>query len=561
MITSYTKQHTSWRARIRVSAWRRAFAVTVLAAAPCGCGNGPEPPAPDGQQVARSRHGMVASASPVASRVGAAILEGGGNAVDAAVATAFALGVVEPTMSGLGGRTQMLVRTREGAFYGIDGGTQVPASFRPTSAEPSDSAYGYRTVGIPGTVAALAAALEAHGTLPLARVMAPAISLADSGFPLSEWDAGYLAEAAPRLEEFAGSRRHFLRPDGSPYLPGDRFVQPALARTLGAIAAEGPDVFYRGWIADSIAVDMAAHGGYVTTEDLAAYRVADSRVVRGSYRGYDVVGTYLPASGATTIEILQILENFELAALSWAEWGGMVAQALLLGFEDRVADLESPAAHADSLVSRTWAARRAESIRYPVGTGTLEGPAMPEPAHTTHLSVADGEGGVVALTQSLGPAAGSKVATPELGFLYAATMEYLSVREPGARPWSSQSPLVLLRGGRPAFVLGGAGARRIISALVQVVSRTLDRGLELADAVGAPRMHPSGNTLYVEVRDGAAWSAAERDGLAEFGFEISERDRAAYFARLHGIVVDTLTGDYVGVADPRGSGSAVGVRR
>jgi gamma-glutamyltranspeptidase/glutathione hydrolase len=559
MNTSYTKQHTSWRARLRASAWRRVVAVTVFAAAPCGCGNGHEPPAPGGRQVARSPHGMVASASPVASRVGAEILEGGGNAVDAAVAAAFALGVVEPTMSGLGGRTQMLVRTRDGAFYGIDGGAQVPASYHPTSAEPSDTAYGYGTVGIPGTVAALAAVLEAHGTLSLAQVMEPAIALADSGFPMPEWDAGYLAETAPRLQEFVGSRRHFLRPDGSPYQPGDRFVQPVLARTLRAIARDGPDVFYRGWIADSIAADMAAHGGFVTRQDLAAYRVADSRIVRGSYHGYDVVGTYLPASGATTIEILQILENFDLGALPPAEWGGVVAQALLLGFEDRVADLGPPEAHADSLVSRTWASRRAQAIRSAVGA--LEEPAVREPAHTTHLSVADGEGGVVALTQSLGPAAGSKVATRELGFLYAATMEYLSVREPGARPWSSQSPLVLLREGRPAFVLGGAGARRIISALVEVVSRTLDRGLDFADAVGAPRMHPSGNTLYVEVRDGAAWSQAERDGLAEFGFEISERDRAAYFARLHGIAVDTLTGDYVGVADPRGSGSAAAVRR
>jgi gamma-glutamyltranspeptidase/glutathione hydrolase len=525
----------------------------------------PEHPAYRPDQLARSPHGMVVSGSPLATDVGVQVLESGGNAVDAAVATAFALSVVEPSMSGLGGRTQILLRTAAGAYAGIDGTTEVPAGAPAEPAEEEDL-YGYATIGIPGTVAALAVAHAAHGTRPWAELIAPAIVLAEEGFDLPTRAAERIAGVADQLGEFEGSAHYFLKPDGSPYGGGERLVQLELARTLRAIAEGGADAFYQGWIADSIVADMERGGGFVRRDDLAHYEARRSLVVRGSYRGYELVGTYLPASGATTIEALQILEHFNLTDRAGTpEWLALTAQALLLSFEDRTEDLGTVVEQAHTLVSKEWAATRAEQVEDPraaqsvaMSPGAL---GAAEAAHTTHLSVADGEGGLVALTQSLGPTMGSKVAAGGLGFVYAATMGYLGTLPPGTRPWSSQSPLIVLKDGEPAYVLGAAGARRIISAIVEVVSRVVDEELGLADAMALPRFHPTPAVVYMEGRRAATWSAADMAELASFGFTPEARASAPYFARIHGIEFDELANAYIGVADPRGNGSARGARR
>jgi gamma-glutamyltranspeptidase/glutathione hydrolase len=501
--------------------------------------------------------------------VGVEILERGGNAVDAAVATAFALGVVEPTMSGIGGRTQILIRTASGEFVGIDGTTEVPAA-APRIALVDEDAYGYGTIGIPGTVAALATAHETQGALSWAQVLAPAVALADTGFPLPSREAERIAALAGRLREFDGSAGHFLTADGTPYAAAERFTQPTLARVLRAIASNGPDVFYRGWIADSIAADMARRGGLVTRQDLERYTAHRSTVVRGSYLGFELVGTYLPASGATTIEALHILEQFNLDDRAGsAEWLALVAQALMLSFTDRTAELGTPDEHARTLVSKEWAAQRAADVTDPsavrvpavadlaVGTTT----AWRESDHTTHLSVADGRGGFVALTQSLGPTLGSKVASANLGFLYAATMGYLGALAPSDRPFSSQSPLMILDDGTPVLVLGAAGGRRIISAIVAVVSRLIDEGLPLTDAMAAPRLHPTADTIYVEVRDGTAWTETDVADLRSFGFAVAPRSSPSYFARLHAIAFDPARTTYTGVADARWNGGAGAPRR
>lgn len=527
-----------------------------------------EHPAYRPEQLSRSAHGMVVSGSPLATEVGVQVLESGGNAVDAAVATAFALSVVEPCMSGLGGRTQILLRSREGEFVGIDGTTEVPAGAPSEPAEEEDL-YGYRTIGVPGAVAALAMAHAAHGTRSWAELIAPAIALAEQGFALPPEAADRIAGVAEQLREFEGSSRYFLKPDGQTYAANERLVQPELARTLRAIAEGGADVFYQGWIADSIAADMQRRGGFVGAEDLARYEARRSLVVRGSYRGYDLVGTYLPASGATTIEALHILEQFSLTDRAGTpEWMALTAQALLLSFADRTRELGTAAQGAHTLVSKDWAASRATEVEDPrvvesvvLTPSSQASPAKLEPAHTTHLSVADREGGLVALTQSLGPIMGSKVAAPGLGFVYAATMGYLGSQPPGARPFSSQSPLVVLKDGEPAYVLGAAGARRIISAIVEVVSRVVDEELSLADAMALPRFHPTPEVVYMEGRRAATWSAADMAELASFGFTPEARASAPYFARIHGIEFDALTDAYIGVADPRGNGGARGARR
>ncbi|KPK76472.1 MAG: hypothetical protein AMS25_17425 [Gemmatimonas sp. SM23_52] len=541
----------------------------LLSLAVLSCGpQAPEHPAYGPGQLARSPHGMVVSASPHATNVGVQVLESGGNAVDAAVATAFALSVVEPSKSGLGGRTQILLRTPDGEFAGIDGTTQVPAG-APAEATAEEDLYGYPSIGVPGTVAALAMAHAQYGTRPWAELIAPAIALAESGFALPPQTARRIANAADQLREFEGSSRYFLKPDGTTYAGNERLAQPDLARTLRAIAEGGADAFYRGRIADSIAADMQRHGGFVHAEDLTSYEARRSQVVRGSYRGYDLVGTYLPASGATTIEALHILERFDLSDRAGTPaWVALTAQALLLSFEDRTKDLGAAAEQAQILVSKDWAARRAIEVEDPgvtarvaVRPGGRGAPRVHEPAHTTHLSVTDRDGGLVALTQSLGPSMGSKVAAPGLGFVYAATMGYLGALLPGARPFSSQSPLIVLNEGKPAYVLGGAGGRRIISAIVEVVSRLVDEELSLADAMALPRFHPTPTKIYMEGRRAATWSAADLTELASFGFAAETRDSATYCATIHGIEFAVATRDYIGVADPRWHGGARGPRR
>jgi len=538
----------------------RPIVVAVAVALLGACGGGERmPPEFQPAQVAESAAGMVVSGSPFATAAGVEVLELGGNAVDAAVATAFALGVTEPTMSGLGGRTQLLIRTADGDFVGIDGTTQVP---RTGEVAEVDVDYGYRTIAVPGTVAALLEAHERFGRLTRQSVLAPALRLAEQGFALPAPEAARIAGVAARLAEFPGAARYFLGPDGAPRPPGDRFAQPDLARVLQAIADSGAAVFYSGWIAESIAIDVARGGGFVSIDDLRRYHTQASVVVRDDYRGLDVVGTYLPASGATVMEALNILEQFEPALQPGsAEWVALIAQALELSVADRSAARELPDTHAATLVSDAWAARRAREVVDPrLGAPRRSArPALPsEPEHTTHLSVAGADGMLVALTQSLGPTMGSKVATPGLGFLYAATMGYLDTPAPGIRPYSSQAPLIVMRGDTPVLVLGGAGARRILSAVVEVVSRTVDQGLPLAEAIAAPRFHPDGDTIVMERRSATRWSDETIRQLGGFGYRLAFDSLPAFFARIHAITFDPTTRRWTGVADPRWNGTAAG---
>lgn len=499
------------------------------------------------------------SDSPLASRVGAAVLEQGGNAVDAAVATAFVLSVVEPSMSGLGGRTQVLMRTPEGDFHGLDGTTVVPAAYPPGSVPSDEAAWGWETVAVPGTVAALAALQGTHGTWSLAQVLAPAIELAEEGFPLPGPEAERLARVADQLAALPGAAGLFLDADGLPHAPGAWFRQPVLAQTLRRLAEAGAEEFYRGSIARAMALDSERNGGSLRFEDLAAYRVEPARIARGEYRGYELVGTDLPASGATTILALQILEaSGHAPAPGSAEWASLLSQSLHLAFEARGERLDSGGGEGsldDPLLAKRLAARVALPGSLPPSGG--DPAAEREPEHTTHLTVVDARGGIVALTQSVGPVMGARVATAELGFVHAATMGYLGDLKAGDRPMSSQSPLVVLRDGRPFLALGGAGARRIVSAVAAVVSAMVDGGLPLDQAMAAPRLHTTSNRIDLEARAGAAWDPAEADRLSAWGFQLRFRDDPPYFARLNAVAW-TPEGVPLGVSDLRWSGAAVG---
>lgn len=461
--------------------------------------------------AAMSRAGMVVTGSPYATEAGVRILERGGNAVDAAVAAAFALAVAEPTQSGLGGRTQLLIRMADASVHGIDGTTQVPANYDAEAAPTGE--HGHAAVGIPGTVAALTRAVVEHGSFSLSTVIEPARVWARDGIALPAGEARRIAELADELDPGSEVARVFLGADGAPLSAGDTLVQPDLAAVLEMLARDGADAFYRGEIARRMAADMAEHGGFVTEADLADYRAADAEVGRGHFGGAEVLGTYLPASGVTVVEILQVLDRVAVDRSDEARWAATLVEALRTGFQDREIAESWPAAAAVAwLTSDSLAHRRAAEIREAVGGGGTSGVAQGglgvdhEFAHTTHVSVADTFGNVVALTQSLGPTMGARVVTPGLGFLYASTLGgYLTGGGPGYRPWSSQAPLIVLRDGRPAMVLGGAGARRILSALVSTLDRTLVGGEDVAAALAAPRLHPTGS--QVEVQEG--WTVGE----------------------------------------------------
>lgn len=537
-------------------------------------------------QVARSGGGVVVAAQPLAAEAGAEMLRRGGNAADAAVAAAFAVSVVEPSMNSIGGRTQILLRLPDGTVAGIDATTQAPPTYDPETAP--QASYGYATVGVPGAVAGLTRLLREHGTLPLNEVMAPAIELAGKGFRLLPGEAARHGAGVEQLAEFEGSRTHFLKRSGETRKAGDLFLQPYLAATLAAISAGGADAFYRGPIAERIVADMEAHGGAVTAEALAGYRAVDAPVVRGSYRGYELAGTDLPASGAATIGILHILEHFDMGALDADSWAGLVGTVVARVFEERAAARSEGAGDLAFMTGKDWAAGIAATILVPGAVRGTAGAARggvpatrlasdgvpaavtmadwdtgswgPADGHTTHLSAADSDGMYVALTQTIGPNLGSRVATPGLGFLYAATLGgYLGRMEPGERARSSISPLMVLRDGQPVLVLGAAGGARIISAVVQAVLRVVDQGMTLPDALAAARVHPIDGGIAMETSPGIGWTPDDVAEVKSWGMVVREVEREGAFGRIHGIWVDPATGEVVGVADPDWEGAAVAV--
>jgi gamma-glutamyltranspeptidase/glutathione hydrolase len=488
------------------------------------------------------------------------MLEAGGNAADAAVAAAFAVAVVLPSMNSIGGRNQILVRSPQGEVWGIDGTTQVPRSYDAGTAPRSD--HGYATVGIPGVVAGLIRLHREHGGLPLEQVMAPAIGFAREGFRLLPQEEFFQAMAARDLSESDGGRRYFLRPDGAFYRAGDLLVQVDLARTLETIAADGGESFYRGEIAARMARDIQEHGGFVTVQDLAEYRAQDSRIVRGSYRGRELVGLDVPAAGAVSIQGLQILEFFDPSTMRPEEWAAVAGQAVGIASME-LGELGSDTAAARA-TSKEWAARQADRVRGPSGTGTGLGEGEGGAAHyTTHISVADAEGWVVSLTQTVGPVMGARVATPGLGFHYASTMGgYLMDANPGDRARSFISPLLVLEGGAPVLVLGAAGGEKIVSSVVQVVSRIFDGGMSLPQAMAAPRVLMGfDGVLEMETSGPDGWTEAQMGRVREMGLQVRPAPGPVAFALVQALAFDPETGMWTAVSEPDGEGMAAGVTR
>jgi len=517
---------------------------------------------------------MVAAAHPDAARAGLEILREGGNAVDAAVAVAFALTAAEPNASGVGGGGFALISM-------ADGSEPVVVDYReaaPRAATP-ERYYGTKeglaalngegalSVGVPGLVAGAAKALELHGTKSLAEVLRPAIRLAREGVVVTPRLASIIADKYDKLSRSPAAAAVYL-PDGLPAEAGTRLVNEDLARTLEAIAAGGPRAFYDGPVGRAVVDEVRAQGGLLDAADLAGYRAIVRAPVRGTYRGAEVFSAPPPTAGGTAlVELLNVLEGFELAA-----WGPgdprtlhTFAEASKMVFVDKAATggdpgfVKVPVAfltgkeHARDLAARI----RPDAARFDY---TAAGLASFDAPSTSHVSVVDGKGNAVALTQSVNLYFGAGLMAPGTGFVlndHLADFDPEPGRPnsigPGRRPSSSIAPTILRRGGRPVLVLGTPGASRIVTALAWIVAGTVDFGLGLDAAVEAPRVHAMGRTL--EVEGGVPDETVKR--LQALGHEVVRfGPRDDHFGGAQVIRVEK--GRLVGAADPRRDGVALG---
>jgi gamma-glutamyltranspeptidase/glutathione hydrolase len=533
-------------------------------------------------RAVEGRSGMVVSVSAPGTEVGLAILKKGGNAVDAAVATAFALAVTYPAAGNIGGGGFMLVHppAGKGSPTVFEYRETAPAAATKTMFPRDSSAYGHRRVGVPGTVRGLALAHKRFGTLPWKDLVLPAVKLAEDGVAIDGQVAGSLNKLVAAAKDFPELRRVLGKDGGkAKWGAGDRLVQPDLARTLRLIAEQGPDAFYTGPIADRIAVEMKAGGGLITKEDLAAYRAVERTPIHGTYRGYDIYGPPPPSSGGTClVEMLNILENFDLR--KQGRWSPqtlhVMAEAMRRAFCDRARHLGDPAfvKIPPHLTTKEYARKLAKEIdpkrATPSADLAKDIPLAAEGESTTHFSVIDRDGMAVANTYTLEHSYGSRVVVKGAGFLLNNEMMDFNGRPghtdrkgaigtppnliaPGKRMLSSQTPTVLAKDGKVVLVTGSPGSRTIINTVLCVVVNVIDFDMEIQAAVDAPRQHHQWFPDELRLEEGDGVSKAV-EPLRTLGHRIARGKQGD----AHSIRVDPMTGRYYGAADRRISGKAAG---
>jgi gamma-glutamyltranspeptidase/glutathione hydrolase len=466
---------------------------------------------------------MVVAQEALAARVGVDILQKGGNAVDAAVAVGFAMAVSYPRAGNIGGGGFMVIHRAGGDDVAIDYRETAPQAINEKSfldaqgnADPQKSRDSALAIGVPGTVAGLALAAEKYGSgkFTLADLIAPAIALARDGIAVTDDIADSLPNGQSRLARWPSSAQIFLKPDGGALALGDRLVQPDLADTLEAIAKGGPRAFYEGAVAEKLAAAVAAAGGVMTADDLKAYRALERAPVHGTYRGYDVVSMPPPSSGGVVlVEMLNILEGYDLAHEEEAQALFLVIEAMKRAYADRALFLGDPdAVHVPvaRLTSKSYAAQWRATIDPAHATPARDlGPdsaVRPEGRNTTHFSVADRFGNAVANTYTLNfsygvglVAAGTGVllnnelddfaAKPDAPNAYGLLGFAANAPGPGKRPLSSMTPTIVLKDGKPFLVTGSPGGSLIINVVLQILVDVIDRGMDIASAVSAPRWH------------------------------------------------------------------------
>ncbi len=536
----------------------------------------------------RGREAMVVSTSPFATDVGLEILRKGGNAVDAAVAVGFALAVTHPSAGNIGGGGFMVLHLAEkNEEYTLDYREKAPAAARSDMYLDGEgnlveglSTEGYLAGGVPGTVAGLHLAWQRFGSLPWEDLVKPAVRLAEEGFEVSYALSESLKRGGKRMSPYPESRRIFLR-DGDYYREGELFRQPELALTLSLIQVEGPDGFYKGRTARLIAEDMEHNGGLITMEDLVSYEAKFREPLRGNYRGFEVISMGPPSSGgAILVEMLNLMENFPVSGTGHdsSEYIHLKTEIMRLAFADRAEYLgDSDFGHVPvkGLTSKQYAAELAPRIRKdlatPSETVSAGKPLGYESEETTHYSIVDKAGNGVAVTTTINWSYGSGVTIRGAGFLLNNEMDDFSSGSgipnafgliqgeaneiaAGKRPLSAMTPTLVKKDKRLYLVLGSPGGPTIINTVFQVLLNVVDCGMDIQEAVDAPRIHHQWmpDTLFAE-RDALAWDVTK--ALESKGHLIQLRDN---IGDAHCIMIDN-SGVRLGAPDPRTDSKAAGI--
>jgi gamma-glutamyltranspeptidase/glutathione hydrolase len=541
---------------------------------------------------------MVVSVHSLATDAGVEVMREGGNAIDAAVATGFALAVVHPQAGNIGGGGFMLIRLADGKLHFLDYREKAPAAAtvdmywdQQGNVVPGLSTVGYKAIGVPGSVAGMAMAEKKWGKMGLAKVMAPAIQLARDGFPLPWEYARDFRDS--HLSQFPESKRIFQR-DGNFYEAGDVFKQPELARTLERIAAN-PDDFYRGELAQQVAAAVQKGGGILTADDLAKYEVKEREIVHGTYRGYDVYSAPPPSSGGVAlIEILNILEKINQASFGAdsAEAVHLTVEAYRRAFMDRadfMGDPDFAKVPVAQLIDKTYANAWRESInpqhaslskdlKRPAGTfndldKVARSATASEPNETTHYSVVDTDGNAVTVTTTLNGSFGSFAIAKGLGFLLNNEMDDFAAKVgvpnmygliqgpanavgPNKRPLSAMTPTIVSKDDKLFLVLGSPGGPTIITTVANVLMGVVDYGLDIQQAVDAPRFHNQWLPDKVAV-ERSRFSPDTLKLLKDEGHTIDEKN--SYWGDAECIMIDPKTGERLGGHDERHSyGKAAG---
>ena len=538
-------------------------------------------------RAATGERGMVATVHPLATHAGVEAMRRGGNAIDAAVAAALMLGVVDGHNSGIGGGCFMLIRLADGRFIAIDGRETAPAAathdmyLRDGKADTSLSQDGALAAATPGALAAYDHAIRNFGKRPLAEHLNAAADVAEKGFPIDSKYAAKLAGAAETLARFPASRAAFLKADGSPLHEGETLIQPDLARSYRAIAGEGIRWFYEGPFAKSTAAWMQANGGILTGQDFRDYRIELRAPVFTTYREHRIASFPPPSSGGVHVaQLLNMLETRDVKAMGAgsADFIHFMTEAMKLAFADRAFWLGDPAFAKvpRGLVGREYAVALAGKIRMDRAS-VVEGHGTPERAtdeifgkHTTHFSTADAEGNWVACTATINTGFGSKVVVPGTGIVLNNEMDDFSAQPgvanhfgligaeanavaPGKRPLSSMSPTIVLRGDEPVLAVGAAGGPTIISQTLLAIVNILDFGMGLPQALAAPRFHHqwSPDELKIEQSVGAA-------ALAELKARGQKFSAGGPFGACNAVGRAANGKGFVGANDPRVPGLAEG---
>ncbi|WP_421914471.1 gamma-glutamyltransferase [Mesorhizobium sp.] len=481
---------------------------------------------------AKGEHGMVVTAQHLASEVGVEVLKKGGNAVDAAVAVGYALAVVYPNAGNIGGGGFMTIRFKDGRSTFLDFRERAPLAATKTMYLDKDgtpvkgaSLDGYLAVGVPGSVAGFEMARERYGKLSRQDLLAPAIALAKDGFVFNQGDAATLAGSADRLAKDPAASAIFLKPGGKPYAVGERLVQSDLAASLSAISEKGPDAFYKGPIADAIVKASGAKGGILAKADFEQYAVRELKPVTCTYRGYEITSSPPPSSGGVIIcEILNVLEGYPLSYLGAgsAETVHVMVEAMRHAYVDRNSALGDPD-FVDNPVSKLLDKTYAKGIRDkidPFRAGVSQD-LMPkgfgESKETTHYSIIDNDGNAVAVTYTLNGSFGAGVVADGTGILLNNEMDDFTQKpgvpnlyglvqgeanaiQPRKTPLSSMSPTIVARDGKPFMVIGSPGGSRIITITLEAIVNVVDHGMNIQEALDAPRIHHQWlpDTVYVE---------------------------------------------------------------